>query len=263
VTSALSGPKRKDLPPQKRKSVGPSRKATKVGLRSRQRFPVEPWRFREARLTVGLGIERCADLLHVSERTIRNWEAGIARVPYAAYKLMRVMRGGKILGPHWRGFHVWHDTLVTPEGHRFHFGDLAWWSLLVRQARQWQRDRADLKAADVARGRQAAGMSPADSPALLDVHGEPVLQLRLTVDETSKAVPVLALSSPRAAMASSGIGLQSVDAGTSASDIGLALGEQGRGTKPLKNKKNLSDSLSLTLPVRPKSVARRSKAVRP
>lgn len=109
----------------------------------RQRFPLEPWRFREARLSVGLGVDRCADLLRVSPRTVRNWEAGTARVPYAAYKLMRVMRGGKLLGPDWKGFHVWHDTLVTPEGHRFRFSDLAWWSLLVRQAREWQRGVAE------------------------------------------------------------------------------------------------------------------------
>jgi hypothetical protein len=99
---------------------------------------VTAWRFREARLCCGLGVEACADLLQVTERTIRNWEAGATRIPYAAYRLMRVLRGGKVLGPQWRGFHVWRDHLFTPEGHRFHFSDLAWWSLLVRQAREFR-----------------------------------------------------------------------------------------------------------------------------
>ena len=62
-------------------------------------------------------------------RTVRTWEAGTSRVPYAAYKLLRVMRGGKLLGTDWRGFHVWRDTLVTPEGHKFRASELAWWSL--------------------------------------------------------------------------------------------------------------------------------------
>lgn len=102
----------------------------------RQRFPVCAWRFREARLTAGMGVGACADLLRVSERTIRNWEAGAVRIPYASYKLLRVLRGGRYLAdPIWRDYRVVRETLITPEGHRFHAGDLAWWSLLIRRAR--------------------------------------------------------------------------------------------------------------------------------
>jgi hypothetical protein len=94
-------------------------------------------------LQVGLGVVACADLLRVTERTIRNWEAGAVRIPYAAYKLMRVLRGGRYLAhPVWRDFRVWHDVLVTPEGHRFQAGELAWWSLLVRRARAFSELRA-------------------------------------------------------------------------------------------------------------------------
>lgn len=101
----------------------------------RQHFPPMPWRFRDTRLSLGLGVEACADLLRVSERTIRHWESGATRIPYAAYKLMRVLRGGKVLGPEWRGFNVFRGVLVTPEGHRFEAAELSWWSLLVRRAR--------------------------------------------------------------------------------------------------------------------------------
>lgn len=66
---------------------------------------------------------------------MRNWESGAVRIPYAAYKLMRVLKGGKILGPEWRDFYVWRGVLHTPEGHRFEAGELSWWSLLVRRAR--------------------------------------------------------------------------------------------------------------------------------
>ena len=128
-----------------RRSLRPRR--SKVGPRSRQRFPVEAWRFRDARLSVGLGVDRCADLLRVSPRTVRTWEAGTSRVPYAAYKLMRILRGGKLLGDDWRGFHVWRDTLITPEGHKFEASQLAWWSLQVRMAREWQRGLADRRVA--------------------------------------------------------------------------------------------------------------------
>lgn len=121
----------------KRRPVAPKRK----------HFPPAPWRFREARLSCGLGVGACADLLKVSERTVRNWEAGAVRIPYAAYKLMRVLRGGKVLGPEWRDFRVWRNVLVTPEGHRFEAGDLAWWSLLVRQAHEFRALMATRRAA--------------------------------------------------------------------------------------------------------------------
>lgn len=101
------------------------------------------WRFREARLQCCLSVDGCADLLQISARTVRNWEAGAVRIPYAAYKLMRVMRGGKLLGPPWRNFYIRGNRLVTPEGHSFEAGELSWWSLLVRQAREFQRIMRD------------------------------------------------------------------------------------------------------------------------
>lgn len=99
------------------------------------------WKFREARLQCCLSVEGCAKLLRISERTVRNWEAGAVRIPYAAFKLMRVMRGGKLLGSDWTGFRVHGDTLITPEGRSFHFSELAWWSLLCRMARAYAEAR--------------------------------------------------------------------------------------------------------------------------
>ena len=104
----------------------------------RQKFPVSGCRFREARLSGGMGVPACADLLRVSERTIRGWESGATRIPYAAFKLLRLLRGGKVLGSQWRDFYIRGDLLVTPEGHTFHFGELAWHSLLIRQARMFR-----------------------------------------------------------------------------------------------------------------------------
>ncbi len=105
----------------------------------RQRFPVAAWRFREARLQCALSVDACADLLRISDRTVRNWESGQTRIPYAAYKLLRVLKGGRYLAhPHWREFMVQGPVLVTPEGHRFEAGELGWWSLLVRQARAFR-----------------------------------------------------------------------------------------------------------------------------
>ncbi len=105
----------------------------------------------------------------MSPRTVRTWEAGTSRVPYAAYKLMRIFRGGKLLGDDWRGFHVWRDTLITPEGHKFEASQLAWWSLQVRMAREWQRDRAaGCAERQKARDSRVARRVPPTGTALVD-----------------------------------------------------------------------------------------------
>jgi hypothetical protein len=94
-----------------------------------------------------MGVGACAQLLRVSERTIRGWESGQTRIPYAAFKLLRVLKGGRYLShPIWKDFVIRGDTLITPEGHQFQAGELGWWSLLVRQARAFRevlRDRDD------------------------------------------------------------------------------------------------------------------------
>ena len=146
---------------------------------NRQKLPHHPataWRFREARLQVGMGVLACADLLRVSERTIRGWESGATRIPYAAYKLLRVLKGGRYLAhPIWKDFIVQGDTLVTPEGHRFQAGQLAWWSLLVRQARAF----GELLRTGSARAQSA----PADGP---EATAEPAVALGLVSSSTSQ-----------------------------------------------------------------------------
>ena len=67
--------------------------------------------FRTSRRDLGLSVEDAAKLLHVSLRTFHNWEAGAARVPYAAFKLIR------------------GERLITPEGREFQWADQNFHSL--------------------------------------------------------------------------------------------------------------------------------------
>jgi hypothetical protein len=120
------------------------------------RYPIPAHRFREARLTVGLGVDACASLLRVTDRTVRNWEAGATRIPYAAFKLMRVLKGGKFLGADWKDWHVQRGVLYSPEGHRFEASMMTWWSLLIRQAREFQRIMRERRTQEAA-GQLAAG----------------------------------------------------------------------------------------------------------
>jgi hypothetical protein len=49
-------------------------------------------RFKILLLDAGLTPEQAGKELHVSPRTIRYWISGKVLVPYAAYKLIRIMR---------------------------------------------------------------------------------------------------------------------------------------------------------------------------
>ncbi|UUZ70719.1 VC1465 family Xer recombination activation factor [Polaromonas sp. P1(28)-8] len=86
----------------------------------------------------GLSHPEAAKLLHVSLRTLQNWLSGRHEVPYAAYKLVRLLRYMELPGKAWQGWYFSAGCLVTPEGRTISGTDGSWWSLLVRQARCFQ-----------------------------------------------------------------------------------------------------------------------------
>lgn len=110
--------------------------ATRAGRhRKRPRIRrITPEQFRETREFTGKSREDVAEFLGVSLRTVGHWETGKARVPYAAFRLLRVALRGDMLDPAWQDYRIARGRLVTPEGYAFGPGDLAWLSLLVQRA---------------------------------------------------------------------------------------------------------------------------------
>lgn len=84
---------------------------------------------------LGLTPETAAQALHVTPRTVRHWITGKTLVPYAAYRLLRVMAGAELACPAWTGWHMHSGKLWSPEGYGFDPLDSSWWGLLVRRAR--------------------------------------------------------------------------------------------------------------------------------
>lgn len=70
----------------------------------------------------------------VTERTWHNWESGLHRIPFAVYKLLRVLARYELPDGAWAGWRFDAGQLITPEGRQIAPTDGAWWSLLVRQA---------------------------------------------------------------------------------------------------------------------------------
>ncbi|MBU6503469.1 MAG: phage protein [Burkholderiales bacterium] len=119
-----------------------------------------------------------AKLLHVTPRTLHNWIAGRHDIPYAAFKLLRVLLRYELPGDDWHGWHFHAGKLYTPEGRFIEPSDSDWWSLLVRKSQMFTTQyarcvelekgaRGAVPAAPACvSGRGAAGAAPGpDAPA--------------------------------------------------------------------------------------------------
>ena len=72
------------------------------------------------RRTAGLTRKDAAGYLGVTVRTIRNWENGSSRIPYPAFKLVRMRAGGVVQAPGWEGWRFGRGgALYSPCGRSF------------------------------------------------------------------------------------------------------------------------------------------------
>lgn len=91
-------------------------------------------RFKTMYRQMGLNRLQAAQLLHVSERTLHNWETARHEIPYSAYKLLRLLSYSELPGKAWEGWHIAVGQLWSPEGYGFKPGDAEWWSALCRRS---------------------------------------------------------------------------------------------------------------------------------
>ena len=152
------------------------RKARKVE-RQRQNRMAKARRFDAMCRQLGYTRAAAAKALQVSERTLHNWVSGTTAVPYAAYKLLRVLCFHEIPFQTWHGWHFAGGKLWSPEGYGFTGLDGSWWSLLVRQARSsgvlFEQQREFRAIIDRLRAELAAiGQAPMQSAAL-PARGDP------------------------------------------------------------------------------------------
>ena len=152
--------------------------------------------------------DAAAQLLQVTPRTIKYWVSGAVRVPYAAYKLIRIMRGFELPCEGWDGWHMHSGKLWSPEGHGFTPECQGWWHLLVRQAAMFRQMAVRGRQLDIAMHRTLHGPvglapgsgGPETSEAARGPHLAPVapkgLELALTPpsSNTGGKVPLRGMS---------------------------------------------------------------------
>nr|WP_242472741.1 VC1465 family Xer recombination activation factor [Rhodoferax fermentans] len=96
-------------------------------------------RFKILLADAGLTPEQAGKELHVTPRTIRYWISGKVLVPYAAFRLIRILRMYELPQPGWDGWRMHSGWLWSPEGFSFKPDDANWWYLLVRRAEGFTR----------------------------------------------------------------------------------------------------------------------------
>lgn len=148
---------------------------------------------------LGLKHPDAAKMLHVSLRTLQNWLSGRHQVPYAVYKLLRMMRYMELPGQSWQGWHFSRGMLVTPEGRTISGKDGSWWSLLVRQSRGFSSLYTELQAyktAALTLGGPRLGGGAGDGAKGLDRSGVPVTRHFSPIFRTPDQIGGLSMSAP-------------------------------------------------------------------
>lgn len=103
---------------------------------------IDPQDFRDMRRFSDLTRKQAADLLDVTPRTIQNWETGGARVPWLAYRMLRILKGSALPGKAWEGWTVHGDKLIAPNGRWFDANSMEQLERVFALARLWRQDYA-------------------------------------------------------------------------------------------------------------------------
>lgn len=131
--------------------------------KSKTRKYIDPEGFYIARRRAGLTMMKAADLLDVDIRTIRNWENGSSKIPYAAFRIMRLAGGYALLGKEWEGWALWEGKLFTPAGRSFEPHELQYVGNYISMARLFIKSRENLKPDESSRDRANARTHDAPS----------------------------------------------------------------------------------------------------
>lgn len=121
-----------------------------MNRRKTSRIWIEPQDFRDLRRASGLTRQQAAAALDVTGRTVQNWETGGARIPWLAYRMLRILRGYALPGSDWEGWTISGDTLTAPNGRHFTAAELQHIEQVFSMARLWQKLYADSCRAQVA-----------------------------------------------------------------------------------------------------------------
>lgn len=80
-------------------------------------------------------------MLHVTRKTVENWESGKTTIPYAAFKLLRIMTNYELPGKEWEGWSIRGGALFNPSGRQYQSHELFYIGNMFQMARYWIAER--------------------------------------------------------------------------------------------------------------------------
>jgi len=102
---------------------------------------IDPDDFHLARRKAGLTMQQAAIELDVDVRTIRNYEKGVCRIPYPAFRLIRLFAGYGLIGRDWHDWSFKLNKLFTPEGRSFEAHELRYIATYISIARHFLQSK--------------------------------------------------------------------------------------------------------------------------
>lgn len=96
---------------------------------------IEPQAFQDLRLESCMTRAQAAKALDVTPRTVQNWETGGARVPWMAFRMLRILNGYALPGSAWELWTVRGAELIAPNGFSFTAPELEYLQSVFAQAR--------------------------------------------------------------------------------------------------------------------------------
>lgn len=100
---------------------------------------IDPQAFKDLRIYSGMTREQVAKALDVTARTVQNWETGGARIPWMAFRMLRILLGFALPGQDWEGWTLHKGQLYSPTGRNFDPVHLANIQHIFDQARLWRQ----------------------------------------------------------------------------------------------------------------------------
>ncbi len=100
---------------------------------------IDPQDFADVRKQAGMTRKQAAKALDVTSRTIQNWETGGARIPWMAFRMLRILNGYALPGLAWDGWTMRNHEIFSPSGRSF---DVVWLENVEHvyaQARLWRQ----------------------------------------------------------------------------------------------------------------------------
>ncbi len=147
------------------KTTNGSKKA-KLGLIKSSRIYIDPYDFHLMRRRAFLTTLEASKLLDVTHKTLQKWEKGRVRIPYTAYRVLKIKVGYLFDDEHFKDWYVRGDTLWSPEGLGFKPHELRYITSYFWIARRWLAERAASKDLERLSAAIQRGVASNGSPTL-------------------------------------------------------------------------------------------------